>query len=72
MPIPASPHFTPLSLAPAFNADRRSLGGGLTIRTEPVADWSGTAAFGRQTYRGIPFALGEPGGSNVVVLTPGS
>ena len=72
MPAPPSPHFTPLPLATAFNADRRTLDGGLAIRGESVPDWSGTTAFGPRVYRGIPFELGEPGGANVVLLAPGS
>ena len=69
MHIPPSPHFTPLSLATAFNADRATLDGGLQPRTGSVPDWSLNEALGEQTFHGIPFTLGEPGRFNVVLLS---
>jgi hypothetical protein len=69
MRIPSSPHFTPLSLAAAFNADRAELDGGLRGRTEEAADWSLSDAFGDRAFHGIPFALGQPGEPNVVLLS---
>jgi hypothetical protein len=71
MRIPPSPHFTPLSLASAFNADREALDGGLQPRTESAPDWSLSETFGEQAFHGIPFALGEPHRLNVVLLAEG-
>lgn len=68
MRIPPSPHFTPLTVAHVFNADRTRLDGGLAPRATHGEDWSVTSAYGAQTLRGIPFALGEPGLPNVVLL----
>jgi hypothetical protein len=68
MRIPPSPHFTPLSLATAFNADRASLDGGLQSRAGDAPDWRLSQAFGEQTFHGIPFTLGEPGRLNVVLV----
>jgi hypothetical protein len=72
MPIPPSPHFTALSLAAAFNADRAALDGGLRPRRDPPGDWSATSAFGAQSYCGIPFALGEPDRPNVILVPASS
>src|SRR5215213_12009410 len=69
MRIPPSPHFTPLSLAPAFNADRASLDGGLQPRTGDAPDWSLSQAFGDHIFHGIPFMLGEPDRPNVILLS---
>src|SRR5215207_5947097 len=69
MHIPPSPHFTPLSLAPVFNADRATLDGGLQPRTGSVPDWSLSQAFGERIFRGIPFVLGEPNRPNVILLS---
>jgi hypothetical protein len=69
MHIPLSPHFTPLSLATAFNADRATLDGGLQPRAGSVPDWSLSEAFGEQIFHGIPFTLGESGRPNVVLLS---
>ncbi|MGH2562524.1 MAG: CehA/McbA family metallohydrolase [Thermomicrobiales bacterium] len=71
MQIPPSPHFTPLSLDHAFNADRRHLNGGLAPRTEPRPDWSAADTYGARTFKGIPFALGEPDQPNVILLAGG-
>jgi hypothetical protein len=68
MRIPSSPHFTPISLTSAFNADRASLDGGLRPRTEEVPDWSQREAFAAQAFHGIPFTFGEAGQPNVVLL----
>src|SRR5918997_3575483 len=68
MHIPPSPHFTPLSLATVFNADRATLDGGLQPRTGSVSDWSLSQAFGERRFHGIPFALGEPDRPNVILL----
>ncbi|CAN5732798.1 hypothetical protein BH24CHL4_BH24CHL4_17140 [soil metagenome] len=70
MQRPASPHFQTLDISSAFNADRDQLSGGLTPSTEANATSSG--AFGQQTYRGIPFALGHENQPNVIVVEPGS
>jgi hypothetical protein len=69
MYIPPSPHFTPLSLAPVFNADRATLDGGLQPRTGSDPDWSLSQAYGEQSLHGIPFTLGEPNRPNVILLS---
>src|SRR5919112_1989801 len=71
MRIPPSPHFTPLPLTTVFTADRASLDGGLRPRTGDAPDWSLSQAFREQTFRGIPFALGEPDRPNVILLSAG-
>jgi hypothetical protein len=71
MHIPPSPHFTPLSLAPVFNADRATLDGGLQPRTGDAPDWSLSQAFGERVFHGIPFLLGEPDRPNVILLPAG-
>ncbi|MCA9862178.1 MAG: CehA/McbA family metallohydrolase, partial [Thermomicrobiales bacterium] len=68
MRIPPSPHFTPITLTSAFNADRAQLTGDLQPRADAYPDWSVREAFGDQSYRGIPFALGDISQPNVVVL----
>jgi hypothetical protein len=71
MRIPPSPHFTPVALDAAFNADRARLGGGFQPRTDGAPDWSTRDAFGEQAYHGIPLHLGQPDRVNVILLTPG-
>src|SRR5262245_34645708 len=66
MQIPPSRHFTPLSLGAHFNVDRQTLDGGLSVQNE--GDWSARRAFGAQSYRGIPFDLGQPGAPNAILL----
>ncbi len=60
--MPASPHFTTVSLQQAFNTQRETLSGGL--RAVP-ADLYG---FGWQVLLGMPFELGQLGQPNVVLL----
>src|SRR5215217_1827216 len=72
MRVPPSPHFTPLSLATVFNADRASLEGGLQPRTGHAPDWSISQAFGERSFHGIPFTLGEPDRPNVILLAAGA
>ena len=67
MRIPSSPHFTPISLVGTFNADRMQFDGGLSPRMGDSPDWSATA-HGERSYRGIPFVLGQPDETNVVLL----
>lgn len=68
MRIPPSPHFTPIALTAAFNADRARLTGDLQPREDALPDWSVREAFGDQSYRGIPFALGAVSQPNVIML----
>ena len=68
MRIPPSPHFTPLSLAGVFNADRAALDGGLQLKRDGLPDWSGSDACGERSFHGIPFWLGQPGQANVILL----
>ncbi len=68
MRIPPSPHFTALTLAAAFNADRAKLDGGLAPRARNGADWSISETYGQQVYKGIPFALGDADQANVILL----
>ncbi|MFN8661375.1 MAG: CehA/McbA family metallohydrolase [Thermomicrobiales bacterium] len=68
MRIPPSPHFTPITLTTAYNADRAYLAGDVQPRDDSYPDWSVREAFGSQSYRGIPFALGDMGQPNVVLL----
>ena len=70
MRIPASSHFTPISLDAAFNADRATLDGGLGAGTSAVPDWSLHEGYGKQTLRGIPFQLGNAAQANVILLDP--
>ncbi|MFN8592546.1 MAG: CehA/McbA family metallohydrolase [Thermomicrobiales bacterium] len=72
MRIPPSPHFTPVPLTAAFNADRATLGDGFRPHDGPIPDWSVRRAFGEQTFHGIPFLLGERVTANVVLLEPGA
>lgn len=62
MQTPASPHFTPLALDTIYNADRATLDDAL----RPPPDIA--AAFGSQSYLGIPFLLGPAAGNNVILL----
>lgn len=59
---PVSPHFTPIDLTTAFNTDRSTLPPALRPPSA-MGDLTDT-----QTYRGMPFALGGEGGSNVILL----
>ena len=67
MQIPPSPHFTPIPLT-AYNADRARLSGDLQPRSDAFPDWSLREAFGAQSYRGIPFTLGDMNQPNVILL----
>ena len=62
MKIPASEHFTPLSLQDVFNANRQNLAD--SLRLQSGAAWS----FGSQSFRGIPFELGTADQQNVILL----
>ncbi|MBX3013772.1 MAG: CehA/McbA family metallohydrolase [Caldilineaceae bacterium] len=62
MQSPVSPLFTPLSLAGAFTVDHQTLTDGLRVPRE-VGQLTG-----HQGFAGIPFALGEPGEKNVILL----
>ena len=66
MPAPASPHFTPVDLRPAFNARRADLSGAL--QAVNAQDYG----FGRQVFRGIPFELGADDQPNVILLDHGA
>ena len=68
MRIPPSPHFTPITLTAAYNADRARLSGDLAPREDAYPDWSVREAYGDESYRGIPFALGEMSRPNVILL----
>src|SRR5215217_4986851 len=70
MRVPPSPHFTPVPLDTAFNADRKQLTGGLAPQAMYVPDWS-PETYGERAFRGIPFVLGEADTPNVIVLEPG-
>lgn len=59
MNVPASPHFTTISLRDHFNVDRASLPATLT---------SAHPFFGLQSLQGIPFELGLPNTRNVLLL----
>ncbi len=71
MRSPSSPHLMPLSLEAVFNADRAKLDGGLAPQGHADKYWDGSSYYGDQTYRGIPFKLGEKGKPNVLLLSPG-
>ncbi len=60
MPAPPSDLFAPLPLDKAFNCDRTTLAEGLRLRADE--------AYGDCAFRGIPFALGEPGKANAILL----
>jgi hypothetical protein len=60
--IPPSSHFTPLALTSYFNVDQQTLSGSL----QPPSDLA--AVTGQQCYLGIPFACGQPGQPNVLLL----
>lgn len=64
MTIPASPHFTPISLQGTYNCDQQTLTGNLRPATG-LGD-----LIGKRIFRGIPFKLGEPGEPNVIYLDP--
>ena len=60
MRIPPSPHFTPLSLARVFNADRATLEGGLQPRTGDAPDWSLSQVFGERSSTEFPSRWASP------------
>ncbi len=60
MPAPASKLFTPLPLDNCFNCERETLDESLRLRADD--------AFGRQSFRGIPFALGVANQPNAILL----
>jgi hypothetical protein len=62
MNIPASDHFTPVSLSAVFNAHRAGLPAALR------APDSGLFGFGPQALLGLPFELGQPESPNVILL----
>lgn len=62
MRVPPSAHFTPLSLANAFNVDRQYLPEPLRLRNEAEV------SFGLQAFQGIPFELGLPNRPNAILL----
>jgi hypothetical protein len=62
MNIPASPHFTPVSLTRHFNIDRQTLTGALQLPPQVAA------ITGPQTLLGIPFACGGVNEPNVILL----
>lgn len=67
MKTPHSPHFVPIDISSHFNAGRRTDG----FRMRPGdADWVGDLR-GHQSFRGIPFILGDRTGSDVLLLRPG-
>ena len=62
MKPPVSPYFTPVSLTGAYTADHQTLTDGLRAPRDlgPLT--------GQQGFCGIPFALGQPGEKNVILL----
>lgn len=62
MKPPVSPYFTPLALAGAFTVDHQTLTDTLRAPRDlgPLT--------GQQSFVGIPFALGQPGEKNVILL----
>lgn len=60
--IPPSAHFTALDLASHFNVNQQTLTGSL----QPPNDQ--TTVIGQQCYAGIPFACGQSGQANAVLL----
>ena len=60
MKTPPSEYFEPISLS--FNTDRQALSDDL----RPIEDAG--LSFGRQTFHGIPFELGQPGQPNLILL----
>jgi hypothetical protein len=63
MKTPPSLHFTPILLTHVFNRDRQHLAAPLRL-----PDNDNKAAFGAQTFHGIPFELGLPHQPNVILL----
>jgi hypothetical protein len=61
MKTPPSIHFTPILLTHVFNRDRQQL-------AAPLRSPNDEAAFGTQTFHGIPFELGLPNQPNVILL----
>ena len=64
--IPPSPYFTSISLNSIFNQERGSLPDSLRA---PINQADIDALFGRLSFRGIPFDLGQPEQANVLLLT---
>ncbi len=62
MKPPVSPYFTPISLANTFTADQQTLTDTLRAPT------SLGELTGHEGFCGIPFALGQPGEKNVILL----
>jgi len=62
MKQPASPYFTPVSLAGVFNANRELLDETLQLNVT-TQEW-----YGSRVLRGIPFELGQPGQLNIIQL----
>ncbi len=60
MRLPPSDLFTPLSLDSVFNCERQTLDERLRLHDD--------AAFGQQTFRGIPFDLGAADQPNAILL----
>ena len=60
MRLPTSDLFIPLSLDDSFNCERETLDERLRLRADD--------AFGQQSFRGIPFALGAPNEANAILL----
>lgn len=61
MKTPPSLHFTPILLTNVFNRDRQHL-------AAPLHSANNEAAFGSQTFHGIPFEFGLPHQPNVILL----
>lgn len=62
MKTPVSPYFTPIPLTEAFTIDHQTLTEGLRAPRD-LGDLTG-----QQSFAGIPFALGQPGEKNVILL----
>jgi len=62
MKLPVSPYFTPVPLTSAYTVDQQTLTDGLRTPRDlgPL--------MGQQSFCGIPFALGQPGEKNVILL----
>jgi len=62
MKMPVSPHFTPIPLTGAFTTDHQTLTDGLSAPRD-LGELTG-----QQSFCSIPFALGQPGEKNVILL----
>ncbi len=62
MKSPVSPYFTPITLTNAFTVDHQTLTDGLRAPTG-LGELTG-----QQSFCGMPFALGQPGEKNVILL----